>query len=55
MGLMGIPSKTISSSYCTASSSKANNVIEEKNRVELFHIRIIFKHTKIDTLFNNGS
>ena len=30
-------------------------MIEENKRVELFHIRIISKHTKIDTLFDSWS
>ena len=40
------------------SSSTLNCHIEaqnEKRRIELFHIRIISKHTKIDTLFDSGS
>jgi hypothetical protein len=41
----------------TSSSSKENvNVTQqEKTRIELFHIRVISKHTKIDTLFDSGS
>jgi hypothetical protein len=41
----------------TSSSSNANvNVTQqEKMRIELFHIRFVSKHTKIDTLFNSGS
>jgi len=55
MGLIGIPSKSSSSFTCSTSYSKYNNVIEEKKRVELFHMRIISKHIKIDTLFDSGS
>ena len=55
MGLTGNPSEISSSSTCSASYSKYNDVIEKKKRVELFHIRIISKHTKIDTLFDSGS
>jgi len=55
MGLIGNPSEYSSSSTCFAFSSKSNDVIEEKKRVELFHIKIISKHTKIDRLFNSGS
>ena len=54
MCLTGFPYETSSSSTCSASPSKANNMIEEKKRVELFHIRIISKHTKIDTLLDSG-
>jgi hypothetical protein len=41
----------------TSSSSNANvNVTQqEKMRIELFHIRVISRHTKIDTLFDSGS
>jgi hypothetical protein len=41
----------------TSSSSNANvNVTQqEETRIELFHIRVISKHTKIDTLFDSGS
>jgi hypothetical protein len=41
----------------TSSSSNANvNVTQqEKMRIELFHIRVVSKHTKIDTLFDSGS
>jgi hypothetical protein len=41
----------------TSSSSKENvNVTQqEKTRIELFYIRVISKHTKIDTLFDSGS
>lgn len=55
MGMTGNPSESSCSSTYSASSSKSNDVIEEKKRVELFHIRIISMHTKIDTLFNSGS
>ena len=30
-------------------------IIDERKRSELFHIRVITKHTKIDTLFYSGS
>ena len=54
--MIGNPSEaSCSSSTCSASSSKYNNVVVEKKRIQLFHIRIISKHTKIDTLFDSGS
>ena len=34
---------------------KYEPIINEKKRSELFHIRVISKHTKIDTLFDSGS
>lgn len=55
MGLTCNPSEASSSSTCYASSSKSNEVIEDKKRIELLHLKIIPKHTKIDTLFESGS
>ena len=43
-----------SSSNATTTSSNISPLNEDK-RVELFHIRIISKHKKIDTLFDSGS
>ena len=40
------------------SSSISNYHIQapnEEKRIELFHVRVISKHTKIDTLFDSGS
>jgi hypothetical protein len=45
-------------SIASTSSSRNNNVNvtqQEKARIELFHIRVVSKHTKIDTLFDTGS
>ena len=39
----------------TSTANNSNNVSNEENRIELFHIRVISKHTKIDTMFDNGS
>jgi hypothetical protein len=38
-------------------SSNSNNesLDDERKRNELFHIRVVSKHTKIDTLFDLGS
>ena len=49
------PSEASSSSTCSASYSKSNNVVEAKKSFELLHIRIISKYNKIDTLFDCGS
>ena len=38
----------------TSASSKIKQQNEVK-RIELFHIRVTSKHTKIDTLFDTGS
>jgi hypothetical protein len=51
MGLQGKNSIASTSS----SNSAINETQHEKERIELFHIRVISKHTKIDTLFDTGS
>ena len=36
-----------------ASTSSSNeSLVGEQNRIELFHIRVIMKHTKVETLFD---
>ena len=55
MGLKGKNPKIGSSSNYCASSSKVDNVTDEKKMIGLFYVRIISQHTKIDTLFDNGS
>ena len=40
-----------SSSNCV---SKVEHVVDEKKMSDIFHIRVISKHTKIDTLFYSG-
>jgi hypothetical protein len=45
-------------SIASTSSSSNNNLNvsrQEKERIELFHIRVVSKNTKIDTLFDTGS
>jgi hypothetical protein len=37
------------------SSSNDESHVDEQKRNELFHIRVLSKHTKIDTLFDPGS
>jgi len=39
----------------TNSSSFPNDTQNEETRIELFHVRVISKHTKTDTLFDSGS
>ena len=39
----------------TISSSCSNDTQDDETRVELSHIRVVWKHTKIDTLFDSGS
>jgi hypothetical protein len=52
MGIQGISS--IASSSSSTHSSKYETMHDERKRSELFHIRVISKHTKIDTLFDSG-
>ena len=54
MVTIGKTSDTGSCSNTIVSSSDINPSNEDK-RVELFNIRITSKHTKIDTMFDNGS
>ena len=45
-------------SIATTSSSTSNshnNTSNEDTRIELFHVRVISNHTKIDALFDTGS
>ena len=39
----------------TSSSNFHTSTPNEETRIELFHMRVISKHTKIDTLFDSGS
>lgn len=39
----------------TSTSNSRNETPNEKKRIERFHIRVISKHRKIDTLFDSGS
>jgi hypothetical protein len=50
---MGLQGKT-SIASTSSSNSAINETQHEKERIELFHIRVISKHTKIDTLFDTG-
>lgn len=47
-------SDTSSSSNTYIPSSNQNHLNEDKS-VEIFDIRITYKHTKIDTLYDSGS
>jgi hypothetical protein len=52
MGSKGILAINSNSSV---QSSKLENDIDQKKRSKLFHVRFIVKHTKVYTLFDNGS
>ncbi|XP_059064618.1 uncharacterized protein LOC131856732 [Cryptomeria japonica] len=48
-------SSATSSSNISASTSKDSTPKNDKQRNELFHIRVVIKHTKVDTLFDMAS
>jgi hypothetical protein len=52
---MGYQGNGSVASTISSSNSNVNVTQQEKTRIELFHIRVISKHTKIDTLFDTGS
>jgi hypothetical protein len=52
---MGFQGKDSIASTSSSSSNSLNETQQEKERIELFHIKVISKHTKIDTLFDIGS
>jgi hypothetical protein len=54
---MAIGSKGISTinSNSSVQSAKLESDTNQKKRSEIFHVRVIVKHTKVDTLFESGS
>jgi hypothetical protein len=52
---MGYQGKGSIASTSSSSNSNLNETRQEKERIKLFHIRVVSKHTKIDTLFDTGS
>jgi hypothetical protein len=52
---MGFQGKDSIASTSSSSTSSLNETQHEKERIELFHIRVISKHTKIYTIFDIGS
>jgi hypothetical protein len=54
---MAIERKYISAinSNSSVQSSKMESDIDQKKKINLFHVRVIVKHTKLDTLFDNVS
>jgi hypothetical protein len=54
---MEIVSKGISTinSNSLVQSAKSESVTYQKKRSELFNVRVIVKHAKVDTLFDSGS
>jgi hypothetical protein len=49
---MGFQGKGSIASTSSSGSSSFNETQHEKERIKIFHIRVISKHTKIDTLFD---
>ena len=39
----------------TSASVQSSSIQDNKKRGEIFHIQVITKHTKVDTLFDSGS
>jgi hypothetical protein len=52
---MGYQGNSSVSSTSSSSNTNVNVTQQEKMRIELFHIRVVSKHTKIDMLFDSGS
>jgi hypothetical protein len=53
---MGIKGKSYVASFSSRTSSAKSKVIPDgRKRNDLFHLRVISKHTKIDTLVDSGS
>jgi hypothetical protein len=52
---MGFEGKDSIASTSYSSSSSLNETQHEKQRIDLFHIRVISKHTRINTLFDTRS
>jgi hypothetical protein len=52
---MGYQGNGSNASTSSSSNNNVNVTQQEKARNELFHIRVVSKHTKIDTLFDTGS
>jgi hypothetical protein len=52
---MGYQGNGSNASTSSSSNNNINVTQQEKERIELFHIRVVSKHTKIDTLFDTGS
>jgi hypothetical protein len=53
--IMAMGSKVISTTNYSIQFAKSESVLDQNKRIDLFHARVVFNHTKIDTLFDNGS
>jgi hypothetical protein len=52
---MTIGSEGISTTNSSVQFAKLESFIDQKEISEIFHAKVIVKHTKINTLFDNGS
>jgi hypothetical protein len=53
---MGIKGKSTVASFSSCTSSTKSKVIHDGRQInDLFHLRVISKHTNIDTLVDSGS
>jgi hypothetical protein len=52
IGSKGIP---VINSNSSVQSTKLESDIDKKKRSDLFHVKVIVKHTKVDNLFDSGS
>jgi hypothetical protein len=52
---MGYQGNGSIASTSSSSNDNLNVTLQEKERIELFHIRVVSNHTKIDTLFDTRS
>jgi hypothetical protein len=55
MGLKSMKGKETETKPSTSTSNCHVQAPNEEERIELFHVRVVSKHTKIDTLFDSGS
>ena len=55
MGLKSMKGKETETKPSTSTSNCHVQAPNEEERIELFHVRVVSKHTKIGTLFDSGS
>ena len=55
VGTKGTLTPHVNSESHEGTSSIDESLPNERNRIELFHIRVIINHTKVETLFDTGS
>ena len=55
MGLKNLKGKEMENKPSSSISKCHIEAPSEEHRIELFHMRVLSKHTKVDTLFDSGS